>query len=55
LRKHLLFDKKVFTGTAKPNVVRLLPSLAISKAELEQFLEILGETVEELSQLTVKA
>ncbi|SEA57888.1 acetylornithine aminotransferase [Arachidicoccus rhizosphaerae] len=49
LRKHLLFDKKVFTGTAKPNVVRLLPSLAISKPELEQFLGLLVESVEALS------
>jgi len=49
LRKQLLFDKKVFTGTAKPNVVRLLPSLAISKPELEQFLGLLVETVTELS------
>jgi len=52
LRKHLLFDRKVFTGTAKPNVVRLLPSLAISRSELDGFLEILSEEVSRLNNAT---
>ncbi|HLP96609.1 MAG TPA: aminotransferase class III-fold pyridoxal phosphate-dependent enzyme [Saprospiraceae bacterium] len=39
LRKRLLFDKGVFTGEAKPNVVRLLPSLAITRAEADHFLD----------------
>jgi len=30
LKKHLLFKYKIFTGEAKPNVIRLLPSLAIT-------------------------
>lgn len=50
LRKHLLFERKVFTGTAKPSVVRLLPSLAISRQELDQFLEILAEEVSRLTR-----
>ena len=39
VRKVLLNDYKVFTGEAKPNVIRLLPSLSISTAEIAQFLK----------------
>jgi acetylornithine/N-succinyldiaminopimelate aminotransferase len=42
LRKDLLFKHAIFTGEAKPNTVRLLPSLALSKAEAEMFLEALA-------------
>lgn len=49
LRKNLLFDHQVFTGVAKPNVIRLLPSLAISKKQVDEFLELLKEEVEHLS------
>ena len=31
LRKNLLFNQQVFTGEAKPNTIRLLPSLGIEK------------------------
>jgi acetylornithine/N-succinyldiaminopimelate aminotransferase len=40
LKKVLLQEFKVFTGEAKPNVIRLLPSLAISKEEIDIFLEL---------------
>jgi acetylornithine/N-succinyldiaminopimelate aminotransferase len=43
LKKQLLFDKKVFTGEAKPNVIRLLPSLAITKEQIEVFLQTVRE------------
>jgi acetylornithine aminotransferase len=39
LRKVLLNDYKVFTGEAKPNVIRLLPSLSINTAEIDLFLK----------------
>jgi acetylornithine aminotransferase len=39
VRKELLFTHKIFTGEAKPNVIRLLPSLALQKAHADQFLE----------------
>jgi acetylornithine aminotransferase len=39
----LLFDKKVFTGEAKPNVIRLLPSLAITKEQIDVFLQTVRE------------
>jgi len=50
LRKELLFKHHIFTGEAKPNTVRLLPSLAISQAEIDLFLEGL---VQELKPVSV--
>lgn len=42
LRKKLLFDHKIFTGSAaNKNTLRLLPSLAVTQAELDQFFEAL--------------
>lgn len=38
VRKELLFKHKIFTGEAKPNVIRLLPSLALNKEQADQFL-----------------
>ena len=31
LKKNLLWNQQIFTGEAKPNVIRLLPSLALKK------------------------
>ena len=39
LRKNLLWIHRIFTGEAKPNVVRLLPSLALSQKDADIFLE----------------
>lgn len=49
LRKHLLWEHRIFTGEAKPNVVRLLPSLALSKADADHFLEALEAAITTLS------
>lgn len=38
VRKELLFKHKIFTGEAKPNVIRLLPSLALTKEQADHFL-----------------
>ena len=46
LRKNLLWKHKIFTGEAKPNVIRLLPSLALGKAEVDHFLEAVKEEVQ---------
>ena len=48
LRKVLLNDFHIFTGEAKPNVVRLLPSLAISKKQVDEFLDTLEEAIAEI-------
>ena len=48
LRKVLLNDLKIFTGEAKPNVIRLLPSLAISMADINLFLTGLNKAIQVL-------
>ncbi|MBS1486848.1 MAG: aspartate aminotransferase family protein [Bacteroidetes bacterium] len=45
LRNDLLFQHHIFTGEAKPNVVRLLPSLALSKEEALLFLHSLTQAL----------
>lgn len=41
VKKNLLFKHHIFTGEAKPNVMRLLPALNITKAEADIFLQAL--------------
>jgi acetylornithine aminotransferase len=53
IRKVLLNDFKVFTGEAKPNVVRLLPSLAITKNDIDLFLNRLQDAIAQLHEKTV--
>ncbi len=48
LRKNLLFKHKIFTGEAKPSVIRLLPALTISKSEIDEFLDFLQVEVSAL-------
>ncbi|HSC53564.1 MAG TPA: aminotransferase class III-fold pyridoxal phosphate-dependent enzyme [Phnomibacter sp.] len=55
LRKVLLNDFNVFTGEAKPNVVRLLPSLALSRKQADEFLEALQEAIVAVKGDTVGA
>ena len=45
LRKHLLGKHRIFTGEAKPNVIRLLPSLALNKEDADSFLLAIREEV----------
>ena len=45
LKKNLLWNQKVFTGEAKPDVIRLLPSLALKKRDAEQFIESIKEEI----------
>jgi acetylornithine aminotransferase len=41
VKKNLLIKHKVFTGEAKPHVIRLLPALNISLTEADIFLTAL--------------
>jgi acetylornithine aminotransferase len=49
LRKHLLFEHHIFTGEAKPNVIRLLPALSLTKQHAQEFLQALTESIQMLS------
>jgi acetylornithine aminotransferase len=48
LRRNLLYKHKIFTGEAKPSVIRLLPSLSISHEEIDFFVERLQQEIREL-------
>ena len=42
-RKHLLFDKHIFTGVAGQNMIRLLPPLVLTMEQAEHFVEAMAE------------
>ena len=42
VKKNLLFKHKIFTGEAKPNVIRLLPALSITKEDADIFLKAIS-------------
>jgi len=52
LKKNLLWKRHIFTGEAKPNVIRILPSLAIQQNELNHFVEEITFEVQELHSIT---
>ncbi len=45
LKKNLLMKQKIFTGEAKPNVIRLLPSLGLKKRDAEMFIDAVKEEI----------
>jgi len=55
LKKNLLMKHHIFTGEAKPNVIRLLPSLALKRSDADKFLEALHEEVAVLTRRPAKA
>ena len=48
LKKNLLFKYHIFTGEAKPNVIRLLPSLALTIEEADHFLKAIKEEIKNI-------
>lgn len=48
VRSNLLHHHHIFTGEAKPNVIRLLPSLAMTKEEADIFLQAFKEELKEV-------
>jgi acetylornithine/N-succinyldiaminopimelate aminotransferase len=49
LRKNLLYQHKIFTGEAKPNVVRLLPALNIGYKEADTLAGAISHELKKLS------
>jgi acetylornithine aminotransferase len=45
VKKDLLMKHGIFTGEAKPNTIRLLPALNITKTEADSFLESFAATL----------
>jgi acetylornithine/N-succinyldiaminopimelate aminotransferase len=46
VRNNLLLKHRIFTGEAKPNTIRLLPSLALKREEAELFIAALKKELE---------
>jgi acetylornithine/N-succinyldiaminopimelate aminotransferase len=45
VKKDLLFKEHIFTGEAKPNVIRLLPALNLSMAQADRFLTAFSKII----------
>jgi acetylornithine aminotransferase len=52
LRKVLLNEFNIFTGEAKPNVIRLLPAMTIQRKQMDEFLEALQEAIVQMQEGT---
>lgn len=55
LKKNLLWNQQIFVGESKPNVIRLLPSLALKKRDAEQFIDSIKEEIQNLVSSTTPA
>lgn len=53
IKKTLLFNYHVFTGEAKPKVIRLLPSLSLTMAQANAFLDALKAAIKTLQEQSV--
>ncbi|MHB1921273.1 MAG: aspartate aminotransferase family protein [Chitinophagaceae bacterium] len=47
IRKKLLWEHKIFTGEAKPNIIRLLPSLGLTMDQADYFLEVFDQELKQ--------
>ncbi len=50
LKKNLLYNQHIFTGEAKPNVIRLLPSLALTYEQADKFIHSLQAEIASLQK-----
>jgi acetylornithine/N-succinyldiaminopimelate aminotransferase len=55
LRKKLLTDYFIFTGESKPNIIRLLPALNITRKQVDEFLDTLTEAIEQMRAVEAHA
>lgn len=49
LRKVLLRDYNIFTGEAKPNIIRLLPALSLKKEQVDVFISAVKDAIQQLT------
>jgi len=47
VRRDLLTKNRIFTGEAKPNIIRLLPALTLTRDQADRFLEALDERLKD--------
>lgn len=48
LRTHLVYRKRIFTGESKPDTIRLLPPLTLTREQADMFLTALAESMTEV-------
>lgn len=51
LRQHLVYNKRVFTGESRPDTIRLLPPLSLSREQADLFLDVLTESLVETAKI----
>lgn len=54
VKKDLLYKHHIFTGEAKPNIIRLLPALNLPKADADQFLDSLSQVLKAENKAVLK-
>jgi acetylornithine/N-succinyldiaminopimelate aminotransferase len=54
LRKVLLRDYKIFTGEAKPNVIRLLPALSLTQKQVDDFISAVKKVIQQLTSAALE-
>lgn len=52
LRNHLVYRKRIFTGESKPDTMRLLPPLSLTREQAGMFLMALNESITELNAVS---
>ncbi len=51
LKKNLLYKRHIFTGESKPNIIRLLPALNITKDQVDYFVAALEEEIMSMQEV----
>jgi len=54
VKKDLLYKHHIFTGEAKPNIIRLLPALNLPKADADQFLDSFSQVLKAENKAVLK-
>lgn len=54
LRQNLLMNRHIFTGVAKPNVIRLLPSLALRESDASLFIQALRKEISTVKSSSIE-
>ncbi|MCX7637875.1 MAG: aminotransferase class III-fold pyridoxal phosphate-dependent enzyme [Cyclobacteriaceae bacterium] len=55
LRNHLVYRKKIFTGESKPDTIRLLPPLSLTREQADMFLTALADSLQEINVVPATA
>lgn len=54
LRHHLVYRKRIFTGESKPDTIRLLPPLSLTREQADLFLNAFADSLAELQTVSAR-